>query len=260
MNRRPPAPEARRWCAGGSWPLRNLHRDPTSFLALLISQRASCTRVERLVTHDAHANVSENVSDLGSPARWPVGHVHFRRCRRKHTLESDTERTLCDHSLSSLGCPYRMKTKLRFVEPSGRIEGSGWESPSPRSFGAFRATAFSPLSTCSYIPQPCSLLVPSTCSCQWSSDSCSAEPRQWTTGGGVLRVRRIQTSSTNIYSTDGTHVEVRMGLAKWLARRGAVGGTAQWAANGYHFFRRRHSDSQEFPDSAIYRLMIVTKI
>ncbi len=50
-----------------------------------------------------------------------------------------------------------------------------------------------------------------------------------------------------------------MGLAKLLARRGAVGGTARWAANGYHFFRQRHSDSQEFADSAIYRLMIVAR-
>lgn len=48
-----------------------------------------------------------------------------------------------------------------------------------------------------------------------------------------------------------------MGLAKLLARRGAVGGTARWAANGYHFFRQRHPDSAEFPDSVIFRLMIV---
>ena len=50
-----------------------------------------------------------------------------------------------------------------------------------------------------------------------------------------------------------------MGLKEWLARRGAVGGTARWAAKGYKFFRQRHPNSQEFPDSAIFRLMIVTR-
>lgn len=48
-----------------------------------------------------------------------------------------------------------------------------------------------------------------------------------------------------------------MGFTKWLARRGAVGGTARWAANGYRFFRQRHPDCDEFNDSSIFRLMIV---
>jgi hypothetical protein len=47
-----------------------------------------------------------------------------------------------------------------------------------------------------------------------------------------------------------------MGLAKWFARRGAVGGTARWAANGYRFFREPHPDPEEDPDSVIFRLMI----
>ena len=50
-----------------------------------------------------------------------------------------------------------------------------------------------------------------------------------------------------------------MGIGKWLARRGAVGGTARWAANGYKFFRQRHPDPQDFSDSQIFRLMIVTR-
>ncbi|MEW5929572.1 MAG: hypothetical protein AB1941_19125 [Gemmatimonadota bacterium] len=50
-----------------------------------------------------------------------------------------------------------------------------------------------------------------------------------------------------------------MGIAKWLARRGAVGGTARWAANGYKFFRQRHPDPQDFSDSQVFRLMIVTR-
>lgn len=50
-----------------------------------------------------------------------------------------------------------------------------------------------------------------------------------------------------------------MGLMKWLARRGAVGGTARWAANGYRFFRQRHPDKSEVPDNSIFRLMIVNR-
>ena len=50
-----------------------------------------------------------------------------------------------------------------------------------------------------------------------------------------------------------------MGLMKWIARRGAVGGTARWAAKGYDFFRRRHPDKSEFTDNSIFRLMIVTR-
>ena len=50
-----------------------------------------------------------------------------------------------------------------------------------------------------------------------------------------------------------------MGFTKWLARRGAVGGTARWAANGYRFFRQCHPDHTEFSDTDIFRLMIVTR-
>lgn len=50
-----------------------------------------------------------------------------------------------------------------------------------------------------------------------------------------------------------------MGFGKWLARLGAVGGTARWAANGYRFFRQRHPDTFEFTDNDIFRLMIVTR-
>lgn len=50
-----------------------------------------------------------------------------------------------------------------------------------------------------------------------------------------------------------------MGLKSWLARKGAVGGTARWAANGYKFFRKRHPDPSEFPDASLFRLMVVTR-
>ncbi len=50
-----------------------------------------------------------------------------------------------------------------------------------------------------------------------------------------------------------------MGFMKWLARIGAVGGTARWAARTYEFFRRRHPDSSEIPDNSIFRLMIVQR-
>lgn len=50
-----------------------------------------------------------------------------------------------------------------------------------------------------------------------------------------------------------------MGFSKWLARKGAVGGTARWAANGYEFFRKRHSDKNEYKDSDIFRLLIVSR-
>ena len=50
-----------------------------------------------------------------------------------------------------------------------------------------------------------------------------------------------------------------MGIKRWLARRGAVGGTARWAANGYKFFRQRHPDPKEFSDTNIFRLMVVTR-
>jgi len=52
-----------------------------------------------------------------------------------------------------------------------------------------------------------------------------------------------------------------MGLiARWLARRGAVGGTARWAVNGYRFFRSRHPKSDQFPDPTIFRLMIADRL
>jgi len=48
-------------------------------------------------------------------------------------------------------------------------------------------------------------------------------------------------------------------LINWFARRGAVGGTARWAAKLYEFFRQRHPSRSEFPDNAIFRLMVVTR-
>ena len=50
-----------------------------------------------------------------------------------------------------------------------------------------------------------------------------------------------------------------MGFKRWLARRGAVGGTARWAANGYRFFRQRHPDPKEFSDNTLFRLMVVNR-
>ena len=50
-----------------------------------------------------------------------------------------------------------------------------------------------------------------------------------------------------------------MGIKRWLARRGAVGGTARWAINAYQFFRQRHPDPQEFSDNDLFRLMVVTR-
>lgn len=46
-------------------------------------------------------------------------------------------------------------------------------------------------------------------------------------------------------------------IKKWVARVGAVGGTARWAAKGYRFFRERHPDRDAFSDRNIFRLMIV---
>ena len=66
MNRRPPAPKARRWCARRSRPARILPRDPTGFLKFLISECASCTRVAGFVTHDARTNVSPTQAGLPS--------------------------------------------------------------------------------------------------------------------------------------------------------------------------------------------------
>ena len=50
-----------------------------------------------------------------------------------------------------------------------------------------------------------------------------------------------------------------MGFKRWLARRGAVGVTARWAANGYRFFRQRHPDPKEFSDNTLFRLMVVNR-
>lgn len=62
-------------------------------------------------------------------------------------------------------------------------------------------------------------------------------------------------TTTNRY----THEEVRVGFKSWIARKGAVGGTARWAANGYKFFRQRHPDPCQFPDASLFRLMVVTR-
>lgn len=50
-----------------------------------------------------------------------------------------------------------------------------------------------------------------------------------------------------------------MGLTRWLARRGGVGGTARWAAKGYNFFRQRHPDPQELSDPELFRLMVMMR-
>ena len=50
-----------------------------------------------------------------------------------------------------------------------------------------------------------------------------------------------------------------MGFIKWMASKGAVGGTARWAAKGYKFFRQQHPDEEEYPDPVIYRLMIASR-
>lgn len=50
-----------------------------------------------------------------------------------------------------------------------------------------------------------------------------------------------------------------MGLKRWLAKIGAVGGTARWAANGYKFLRQRYTDSVEFTDSSLFNRMVVTR-
>ncbi len=47
-----------------------------------------------------------------------------------------------------------------------------------------------------------------------------------------------------------------MGMMKYLARVGSVGGTARWAADTYMFFRLQHPTSSEWTESAIFRLMI----
>lgn len=41
-----------------------------------------------------------------------------------------------------------------------------------------------------------------------------------------------------------------------LARAGAVGGTARWAAKGYKFFRQRYPEREGISDQNVFRLMI----
>jgi len=50
-----------------------------------------------------------------------------------------------------------------------------------------------------------------------------------------------------------------MGFKSWIARKGAVGGAARWAANGYKFFRQRHPDPSEFSEASVFRLMVTTR-
>lgn len=47
-----------------------------------------------------------------------------------------------------------------------------------------------------------------------------------------------------------------MNIPKWLARRGAVGGTARWSAKMYKSYREQYPDKNTVPDTEIYRLMI----
>lgn len=46
------------------------------------------------------------------------------------------------------------------------------------------------------------------------------------------------------------------GMKESLARAGAVGGTARWAAKGYKFFRQRYPEREGISDQNIFRLMI----
>lgn len=45
-------------------------------------------------------------------------------------------------------------------------------------------------------------------------------------------------------------------VGKWVARRGAVGSTARWAAKAYRHYRTLHPDRATVPDTEIHRLMI----
>lgn len=47
-----------------------------------------------------------------------------------------------------------------------------------------------------------------------------------------------------------------MGLMKFLARKGAIGGTARVIAKQYKHYRSLHPDKGETEDSVIYRLII----
>ena len=51
-----------------------------------------------------------------------------------------------------------------------------------------------------------------------------------------------------------------MGLFKWLARRGAVGGTARWAADSFLLFRGQHRSRASLPDREIFRLMVAARV
>lgn len=46
------------------------------------------------------------------------------------------------------------------------------------------------------------------------------------------------------------------GMKESLARAGAVGGTARWAAKGYKFFRQRYPEREGISDQNVFRLMI----
>jgi len=50
-----------------------------------------------------------------------------------------------------------------------------------------------------------------------------------------------------------------MGLMKFLARKGAIGGTARLIAKQYNRYRRIHGNKDEMPDYAIYRLIIMDR-
>lgn len=46
---------------------------------------------------------------------------------------------------------------------------------------------------------------------------------------------------------------------KFLARKGAVGGTARTIAKHYKYYRGIHPDKEEIKDSEIYRLIIIDR-
>lgn len=47
-----------------------------------------------------------------------------------------------------------------------------------------------------------------------------------------------------------------MGMMKWIARKGAVGGTARWAAQGYKFFSSKDS---KLSGPQLYKALIQTR-
>ena len=50
-----------------------------------------------------------------------------------------------------------------------------------------------------------------------------------------------------------------MGLMKFLARKGAVGGTARIIAKQYKHYRNLHPDKEEMKNPVIYRLIIMDR-